>query len=317
MTTLTTKKTSNSKKVKIKRHLQLYSLAAVPVFLLILFHYIPLAGIVLAFKRYRYDLGITGSQWVGLRNFELFFKSGDFARLTRNTIGLNAIFIGLIIICSVALAVVLYRINSRKATKVYQTVLITPHFVSWVIAAYIIYAFLNPEYGIMNNFLKSVGMAPVSWYAAPKAWPVILAICYVWKHIGLDCVIYYAALMGMDSSLIEAAAVDGANRWQQTRNVIIPQLTTLIVIQTILKIGGIFRADFGMFYQLTRNVGELYSTTDVIDTYIFRTVTGENSANTNLSAGTAVGLFQSFVGFCLVLFTNWASKKFDEDYGLF
>ncbi len=317
MTTLTTKKTSNSKKVKIKRHLQLYSLAAVPVFLIILFHYIPLAGIVLAFKRYRYDLGIIGSPWVGLRNYELFFKSGDFARLTRNTIGLNAIFICLIIICSVALAVVLYRINSRKATKVYQTVLITPHFVSWVIASYIVYAFLNPEYGILNNVLESIGMAPISWYAAPKAWPIILAVCYVWKHIGLDCVIYYAALMGMDSSLIEAAAVDGANRWQQTRHVIIPQLTTLIVIQTILKIGGIFRADFGMFYQLTRNVGELYSTTDVIDTYIFRTVTGENSANTNLSAGTAVGLFQSLVGFCLVLFTNWASKKFDEDYGLF
>ena len=313
MTTKTTRKTSNSKKVKIKRHLQLYSLAAVPVFLLILFHYIPLAGIVLAFKNYRYDLGITGSPWVGFKNFEFFFKTDIFVRITRNTLLLNAMFISLIIICSVALAVVLYRINSRKATKVYQTVLITPHFVSWVIAAYIIYAFLNPTYGILNNFFKDVGIATVDWYAAPKAWPAILAVCYVWKHIGLDCVIYYAALMGMDSSLIEAASVDGATRWQQTRHVIIPQLTVLIVIQTILKIGGIFRSDFGMFYQLTRDVGELYVTTDVIDTYIFRTMRVVG----NMSMGTAVGLLQSFVGFCLVLFTNWASKKFDEDYGLF
>lgn len=313
MTTLTTKRTSGSKKVKVKRHLQLYSLAALPVFLLLLFHYIPLAGIILSFKSYRYDLGIFGSPWIGFKNFEFFFKTDTFVTITRNTLLLNAMFICLIIICSVALAVVLYRINSRKATKVYQTILITPHFVSWVIAAYVVYAFLNPSYGIVNNFLKSVGMTPIDWYITPKAWPVILAICYIWKHIGLDCVIYYAALMGMDSSLIEAAAVDGANRWQQTRHVIIPQLTVLIVIQTILKIGGIFRSDFGMFYQLTRDVGELYVTTDVIDTYIFRTMRVVG----NMGMGTAVGFLQSCVGFCLVLFTNWASKKFDKDYGLF
>ena len=314
MTTLTTKKTSNSKKVKIKRHLQLYSLAALPVLLLLVFNYLPLVGIVLSFKRYRYDLGVFDSPWAGLKNFEFFFKSGVFVRITRNTLLLNAMFIALIIICSVALAVVLYRVNSRKATKVYQTILITPHFISWVVAAYIIYAFLNPSFGILNMFLAKFGIAKIEWYMTANAWPAILAICYVWKHIGLDCVIYYAALMGMDSSLIEAASVDGANRWQQTRHVIIPQLTVLIVIQTILKIGGIFRADFGMFYQLTRNVGDLYSTTDVIDTYIFRTLQSDNS---DMGMGTAVGLLQSCVGLCLVLFTNWASKKFDEDYGLF
>ena len=313
MTTQKTKKTSSSNKFKIQRHIQLYSLAATPVFLQLLFHYIPLVGIILAFKNYRYNLGIFGSPWVGFKNFEFFFKTDTFLIITRNTLLLNAMFIALIIITSVALAVVLYRINSRKATKVYQTILITPHFVSWVIAAYIIYAFLNPAYGILNNTLESMGLSPIDWYAAPKAWPAILAVCYIWKHIGLDCVVYYAALMGMDSSLIEAAAVDGATRWQQTRHVIIPQLTILIVIQTILKIGGIFRSDFGMFYQLTRDVGELYSTTDVIDTYIFRTMRVVG----NMSMGTAVGLLQSVVGFCLVLFTNWASKKVDEDFGLF
>ncbi len=273
----------------------------------------PLAGIIIAFKNYRYDLGIFGSPWVGFKNFEFFFKTDTFFAITRNTLLLNGMFIALIIICSVALAVVLYRINSRNATKVYQTVLITPHFVSWVVAAYIVYAFLNPTYGILNNFLPKIGVAPVDWYSAPNAWPAILAIAYVWKHIGLDCVIYYAALMGMDSSLIEAAAVDGATRWQQTRHVIIPQLTVLIVIQTILKIGGIFRSDFGMFYQLTRDAGELYPTTDVIDTYIFRTMRVVG----NMSMGTAVGLLQSVVGFVLVLVTNWASKKVDEDFGLF
>ena len=163
-------------------------------------------------------------------------------------------------------------IKSRTATKIYQTILLTPHFLSWVIVSYMAYALLNPQYGIMNNILTKIGLEPVQWYSEPKVWPVILTIASVWKHVGMDCIVYYAALMGIDSSLFEAADIDGAKRWQRTRYVIIPCLVPLIVMLSILKVGGIFRADFGLFYQLPRDIGTLYSTTDVIDTYIYRTM---------------------------------------------
>ncbi len=311
--------TVNNKRVSKKSNLQrghtfqLYSMCAVPLLLMLVFNYLPMAGLVLAFKSFRYDMGMFGSPWVGFDNFKFFFESDSFIKITRNTLGLNGLFIIVITICSVALAVTLFRINSRRATKAYQTMVIVPHFVSWVVAAYIVYAFLNPQYGMVNSILNALGLKSVDWYSEPNAWPAILTVAYIWKHVGLDSVIYYAALMGMDSALIEAAAVDGATRRQQTRHVIIPQLTVLIVIQTILKIGSIFRADFGMFFQLTRDVGALYDTTDVIDTYIFRTM----RVIGNYGMSSAVGFLQSVVGFALVMLTNWGSKKFDEDYGLF
>lgn len=307
--------TKKVKRGKLNRSnsLQLYSMCIIPMLQVLIFKYLPIGGIILAFKRFRYDKGIFGSPWVGFKNFEFFFKSDSFWVILRNTLGLNALFIVTGLVSSIALAIVLYRINSRRATKVYQTILITPHFVSWVIASYVVYAFLNPSYGLMNSWLTKMGMEAVDWYSTPGAWPVILTIASIWKHIGMDSIMYYAALMGMDSSLIEAASVDGATKWQQTRHVIIPQLMVLIVIKTILKIGGIFHADFGLFYQLTRDVGALYSTTDVIDTFIFRTmrVIGD------MGMSSAVGLLQSIVGFIMVVLTNYASKKFDEDFGLF
>lgn len=293
--------------------LQLYSMCVIPVLLVLVFKYFPMGGIILAFKNFRYDKGIFGSPWAGINNFKFFFESDSFWIITRNTLGLNALFIVIGMVCAISLAIVLFRINSRKATKVYQTILITPHFVSWVIAAYVVYAFLNPQYGLLNTFLVKMGMEGIDWYSTPSAWPAILTIASIWKHVGMDCIIYYAALMGMDTSLIEAASVDGATKWQQTRHVIIPQLMVLIVIQTILKIGGIFHADFGLFYQLTRDVGALYETTDVIDTYIFRTM----RVIGNMGMSSAVGLLQSVIGFIMVMATNYLSKKFDEDYGLF
>ena len=304
-----------AKRSKLNRAsaLQLYSMCLLPMLQILIFKYLPIGGIVLAFKQFRYDKGIFGSPWVGFKNFEFFFKSDSFLVILRNTLGLNALFIVLSLVSSIALAIVLFRINSRKATKVYQTILITPHFVSWVIASYVVYAFLNPQYGLVNNFLTSIGAEKIDWYSTPGAWPAILSIASVWKHVGMDSIMYYAALMGMDSSLLEAASVDGATNWQQTRHVIIPQLMVLIVIKTILKIGGIFHSDFGLFYQLTRDVGALYSTTDVIDTFVFRTM----RVIGNMGMSSAVGLLQSIVGCLMVITTNWASKKFDEDYGLF
>lgn len=293
--------------------LQLYSLCAIPVLLIFVFCYIPMFGVILAFKEYRYDLGILGSEFVGFRNFEFFFKSNEFLKITWNTLSLNALFIITGIIASVTVAILLFELKSRRATKVYQTMLITPHFLSWVVVAFMGYALLNPSYGLINTILQSLGLEAVDWYSEPEAWPGILTIASIWKSVGMDSVVYYAALMGIDTALFEAAEVDGANRWQKTRYVVIPCLVPILTIMTILKIGGIFRADFGMFYQLTRDVGALYRTTDVVDTYIFRTM----RVLGNMGMSSAVGLLQSVVGFVLVILTNYFSKKIDKDNGLF
>ena len=307
-----TKINSSLKPIKKKRissrMLQLYSLLLIPVILVVIFNYIPMFGIIIAFKDYKYNLGIFGSEWVGFENFEFFFKSNDFFRITRNTLLLNASFITFGTLAAVIVALMLFELKSRTATKIFQTSMITPHFLSWVVVSYMGYAFLNPQYGFINTMFGT----NIDWYAEPGKWPVILNIVSVWKHVGMDCILYYAALMGMDHSLVEAAEVDGANRLQKTFNIMIPTLVPILTINIILKIGGIFRADFGLFYQMTRNVGDLYVTTDVIDTYIFRMmrVVGD------MGLSSAVGLLQSVIGFILVMITNAVVRKVSPENSL-
>lgn len=310
------RKTTNQKKHsnKIKGNLwQVYALAAIPLILLFIFNYIPMFGIIIAFKDYRYDTGIFGSEWIGLDNFKVFLNSRDCLNVTINTLSLNLLFIAIGIFAAVIVAVLLYELTSRKATKVYQTIFITPHFLSWVIVGSMVYAILHPSSGLLNSIIRAFGGENIDWYATPKAWPAILAIASVWKNVGMDSVLYYASLMSIDSALFEAAELDGANRMQKNRYIIFPHLTSLIVMLTILKIGGIFRADFGLFYQLTRDSGALYDATDVMDTYIFRTmrVVGDYG----LSG--AMGLIQSVVGMCLVLVVNFITNKIDSDSALF
>lgn len=301
------------KKTKRESNYRLYVLCAVPVILVFIFNYLPMIGAVIAFKDYKYNDGIFGSKWVGLRNFEMFFKSKDFANVAWNTIYLNFIFIIIGTICAVTLAILLFNVISRKNVKTYQTIFITPYFISWVVVGYIAYAFLNPAYGILNQLLNALGMENIDVYSKPGLWPIILTIANVWKNVGMDSVIYYAALMGIDTSLFEAADVDGVNRFQKVWYITIPSLISLITILTILKIGNIFRADFGLFYQLTRDVGQLYSTTDVMDTYIYRTLKVWN----DVSLSSAAGLLQSVVGFVLVIVTNTVTKRIDKDCALF
>ena len=272
-----------------------------------------MAGIIIAFKDYRYSTGVFGSRWVGLNNFKFFFKSTEFARITVNTLYLNALFILTGTVMSLLVAILLYQLTNRTAIKTIQTIFITPYFVSWVIASYMLYGFLNTRFGILNTWLEKFGVNAVDWYSDPKPWPVIFVIVYLWKSIGMDSITYYAALMGIDSSLIEAGEIDGANNRQIIRHVIIPTMLPLVSILTILKIGNIFRADFGMFYQLPRDSGALYKTTDVVDTYIFRALREIG----DMGMGSAVGLLQSAVGFVLVMVTNAISKKIDPDRALF
>ena len=314
--TKTTEKVKTTEKKKRKftvDELQDYSLLILPLLLIFVFSYLPIFGIIIAFKDYRYDLGIFGSKWVGLDNFKYFFQSDSFVRITWNTLSMNFLFIAIGTSAAVIVAVLLFYLRSRKATKVYQTMMITPHFVSWVIAAYILYAFLSPRFGLLNVLLNKFGMDKIDWYSDAKYWPVILVISSVWKKVGMDSVMYYAALMGIDSTMFEAAEIDGAGKVKIFLYIIIPSLVPIISILTIMSIGGIFRADFGLFYQLPRNIGVLYKTTDVIDTFIFRTMREIG----DMGMSSAVGLLQSFVGLILVLLTNHVSKKINPDNALF
>lgn len=313
-----TSKTKKKRRKLTKSELQLYSLALLPILVVFIFRYLPMGGMIIAFKNYKFSKGILGSDWVGLSNFEFFFKSNVFVQLVRNTLLNNILFIVFGTIASLIVAILLFEVKRRSATKVFQTLLITPYFMSWVIVAYMVYAILNPSYGYLNQFLGVIGIKGPDWYSKPGAWPTILTITYVWKNVGIDSVVYYAALMGLDTSLFEAAEVDGANKLKRTIYIVLPSLLSLISILTILKIGNIFRADFGLFYTVTQDgaSGNLYETTNVIDTYIFRTFR-ENSTGNSYGLTTAVGLLQSVVGMITVLLTNWGAKRIDPDIALF
>ncbi len=296
-----------------KNTITLWIMCAIPMLLVFVFSYIPMFGSIIAFKDYRYNKGILGSEWVGFKNFEFLVKSQDFARITRNTLGLNALFIVTTTIAALTLAVLLFNLKKGRTIKIFQTMAITPHFMSWVVAGYMFYAILNPQYGFLNKIIEFFGGEGIDWYSKPNAWPWILMIVNIWKHVGMDSIIYYAALVGIDSTYFEAAKLDGASSWKITWHIILPCLIPLVTTMTILNIGNIFRADFGLFYQITRQSTVLYSTTDVIDTYIFRALRELN----DMGMSSAAGLLQSVVGFVLVIITNYVSKKIDKDNGLF
>lgn len=278
----------------------------------VIFAYWPMFGAVLAFKDFNYAQGILGSDWIGLDNFKFFFLSQDAFRITRNTVGYAVVMLATSTISSMAVALLMFEVTQRKAIKTYQTILILPHFLSWVIVGYITYILFNGEHGVLNQFLTFLGQNKIDWYSSPQYWPIILPIVSIWKSVGMSCLMYYATLIGMDDSIYEAAVIDGANRWQQTIFISVPALIPMMTILLIMNVGGIFRSDFGLFYQIPRDIGALYPTTDVIDTYIYR---GLMTGDVGITA--AVGLFQSFVGLVLVVFTNWVVKKIEPDNAMF
>lgn len=307
----TVKKMQQNSLKKRERHLLL--MTAIPLIQIFIFCYIPMGGLVIAFKDYRFNKGIFGSKWVGFDNFKFFLTSADFSRVAWNTIYLNFVFIIMEIIFAVLVAVLLFEITSRRATKIYQTVIITPNFLSWVVVSYMVYAFLNPQYGYLNSVLTNMGMEKVNWYGEPKYWPFILTVSVLWKGVGMKSIYYYAGLMGIDTALFEAAEIDGAGKLKQIRYIMLPCLRQLVVILFILSVGNIFRADFGLFYQVPRNIGALYPTTDVMDTYIFRALKEVG----DMSMSSAAGFMQSIVGLVTVMVTNFIAKKVDSSTALF
>ncbi|BFH64326.1 sugar ABC transporter permease [Paenibacillus azoreducens] len=283
-----------------------------------LFCYLPMPGVIIAFKDYKFDTdgflaSMIRSEWVGFKNFEYLFQTEDAWIIVRNTLLYNAVFILLGTFFSVLVAILVSEITNKKMAKLYQTGMFLPHFLSWVIVSYFVFSFLSVDKGVLNQLLKFFGADPVFWYSKTDYWPYILVIVNLWKGVGYGSVVYLAAIVGIDKTYFEAAMIDGASKWQQIRKITIPMITPIIVIMFILAIGGIFRADFGLFYQVPRDTGALYPVTNVIDTFVYRglKVTG------NISMSTAAGLYQSIVGFVLVIVTNLIVRKINREQALF
>ena len=292
---------------------QLWSMCILPLVYIVIFSYVPFYGIQIAFKDYRYAKGIWGSEWCGLDNFEVFIKSGELGRLAWNTVWQNAFQISTSMIASIALAILLYNLKSNKKVKIFQTILMTPNFLSWVIVAYMVFAFLSPTNGTLNKLIEAFGGTAIDWYSVPEPWPMILMIANVWKDFGAGCILYYATLVAIDPGLFEALELDGGGRWHRVRHIMLPTLVPILCIKTIFAVGGLFSADFGLFYQLPRNVGALYPTTDVLQTYIFRMM----RVNGEMGVSSAMGLLMGIVGVMLTLTTNAIVRKVDPEHSLF
>lgn len=294
-------------------------LMAIPAMVwMIFFFYIPVLTNVVAFKDFHisadgFMASLKASPWIGFENFKFLFSSHDAFLITKNTVLYNVTFIILNLVISVFFAIVMSELRNKRLVKVYQTMSLLPYFLSWVIIGYFVYAFLSPDKGIFNQWITGHGGTPINWYNEPKVWPFILIFIGTWKGIGYNSIIYFASVMGIDPTYYEAAMVDGASKWQQIKNVTIPQLLPLMTILTILAVGNIFRADFGLFYNVPRNSGSLYQVTSVLDTYIYNGLTSTG----DLGMTAAAGLYQSTVGFVLLMVTNGIVRRFDNESALF
>lgn len=279
----------------------------------LVFSYYPMTGIVLAFKKYSYAGGIWGSPWNGIDNFKFFFQSGQAGLVTRNTVLYNALFIVVNTVVQMSVAIFLTEIRSKRYRKVAQSMMFLPYFISWVIVGVISFNIFGSDYGFLNNLITSLGGEKILFYTTPEVWPFILLFFNIWKNVGYGSVMYLAALMGIDTSIYEAAEIDGANAFQRITKITIPMIMPTTIILFLLSIGGIFRGNFDMFYNLVGNNGLLYNYTDVIDTLSFRALISSN----NFGMASAIGFFQSVLCFITVVTVNKLVSKYDKDYTLF
>lgn len=302
----------NFKKIFYYKALYIMMLPAI-IFLLIN-NYLPMIGLVVAFKNFNYSGGLFGSPWNGFDNFKILFQTPDAYIITRNTLLYSLLFIVLGLFFTVSFAIALSEIIYSRLSKVFSTILLFPNFLSWVVVAYIGFALMQAENGFLNrSILPLLHIKPIEWYSSPNLWPFILPIASLWKNVGYGTIVYLAAIAGFDATYYEAAIIDGASRWKQIRYITVPLLAPLMIILFIMAVGNIFRSDFGLFYQFTMNMGQIRDTTNVIDTYIYRALVV--SSDYGMSA--AAGLYQSMVGFILILLTNSLVKKLSPDKALF
>lgn len=298
---------------KFKRYLPLYLMAFPGVVYMLINNYMPMAGLVVAFKDYNVRKGIWGSDWNGFKNFEYLFKTKDAFIITRNTICYNLVFIVLGTLLALTLAICLNEVKNRFFSRFFQTTLLLPHLVSMVIVAYLVYAFLSQETGLLNSLIRRLGGEPVSWYTEEKYWPFILVIVHIWKATGYSTIVYFASIVGIDRGYYEAAELDGASKWQQITRITIPLIKPVIIMLVMLSIGKIFYSDFGLFYQVPMNSGPIQNVTSTIDTYVYRGLM--QLGDVGMSA--AAGLYQSLVGFVLVMTSNWVVRRKSPENSLF
>lgn len=293
------------------RTLTLMCLPAIVFF--ILFSYVPMPGVWVAFVKYNYAKGIFKSKFIGLQNFQFLAESGKLWSLTKNTILYNFAFIVLGNFLAIFMAILLNEIQSKWFKKVSQTLMFLPYFISQVLIGVLVFNFLNYDTGFVNTVLTSLGLERWQPYADPKVWPVILVLVHLWQQTGYNSVVYFASIMGIDGEIVEAARVDGANAFQKIRYIILPSLKPTVVILLLFALGGIVKGNFGLFYNIIGTNSLLYDTTDIIETFVYRAT----MTDFNFSTASAVGLYQSLVGFVIVMVVNFVVKKIEPDYSLF
>ena len=282
--------------------LELIIMATPTLVWFLLFSFLPMLGVLIAFKNFHISGGgfidsFLKSPWVGLENFKFLFSTNEAFTITRNTLLYNFCFIILDVVVPVTFALMLHEIRNRKAAKAYQTILFLPYFLSWVVVSSFLYAFLSPDKGIVNHMITASGGTGVSWYTNTKPWPFLIVFIRTWKEMGYGTVIYLASLAGIDTTYYEAAVIDGATKWQQVKYITLPLLRSIVVIMMIMATGKIFTASFGLFYQIPRDAGALYSVTNVIDTYVYRAMMGMGE----IGMSAAAALFQSVMGMIMLL----------------
>lgn len=309
---MTGKKEKNLKK-RLIRYIPLYIMALPGLLYLFVNNYMPLPGLVLAFKKYNAKKGIFGSKNVGFKNFKYLFATKDAFVITRNTILYNIVFIIVNTLLAVFVAILLAEMTS-KLKRIYQIIILLPFMISMVIVSYLVFGFLSNDNGFINNtILAALGKEPIQWYMQKQYWPFILVFVNAWKVIGYNCIIYLSAILGIDRSIYESASIDGAGKWAQVGKITIPLLRPTIIMMTLLAVGRIFYSDFGLFYQVPQNQGALFAVTNTIDTYVYRGLLELG----DISMASAAGLYQSVVGFIFILAANLIVRKLDPDNALF
>lgn len=307
-------KIKNKNVKKFRNYMPLFIMVIPGMVYLIINNFLPMFGLVIAFKDINFTKGILASDWIGFKNFEFLFKTQDAFIITRNTILYNGLFIIINTIAAIAVAILLNEVKNVVLARFYQSVILLPFLISMVIVSYLVFANLSIENGFMNKtVLPLLGLKSIYWYSEPKYWPIILTVVNLWKNIGFLSVIYFASIIGIDKEYYEAAIIDGASKWKQITSITIPQIKPVIIMMVLLAIGRIFYSDFGLFYQVPMNSGALYSTTNVIDTYVYRGLLQLG----DVGMSSAAGLYQAVVGFILVLLSNFIVKKIDRDNAMF
>lgn len=302
------------KKIRWKQYLPIYLLALPGIIYMICNNYLPMFGIVIAFKKLNFAKGILVSPWCGLKNFEFLFKSSTAFTMIRNTICYNVLWLILGHVLAIASAILLNEITNRFRARFYQSVILLPYLMSWVVVSYLVFAFLSADTGMFNNsILKPLGIAPVNWYSESKYWPFILTFVNHWKNNGYTMIVYFASIVGISQDYYEAAMLDGATKWQQIKHITIPQLVPTIITLMILSVGRIFASDFGLFYQIPRNTGALYNATQTIDVYVYNAL----MQRSDYGMASAASVFQSIVGFLMVMVTNAIVRKVSRENAMF